>query len=405
MNPSRPVWITGIGTCTPLGTTYDEVARNLMEGRSGIGRVTTFPVQDHPSQIAGQVIEVPYPPGSNPVAFRQLHRLEQVMHWCAQQALEDAGLWGERETLRIGLAVGVGAECMLTWEADGLANPSEGWHPPRWEKATVERTRLAMGLRGPAIAVSAACASGNIALAQARSWIRLGWVDVCIAGACDMAVSPMSLAAFGNLRALSRRNNDPTAASRPFDRGRDGFVMGEGGALFVLESASAAASRSAKVYAHLAGYGSASDAHHLVIPSPDPGPAIEAVQIALADAGVMPSEIGYINAHATSTTVGDQAEARVLSTVLGNSVKDVPVSSTKSMTGHLVTAAAALEALACIAAMQLSHAPPTINLDDPDPDCALCHVPNQARPQKVRVALSNSFGFGGSNTCIVLRAA
>ena len=405
MNPSQPVWITGIGACTPLGTSYDEVARSLMEGRSGIGRVTSFPVQDHPSQIAGQVVEVPLPPGADPVAFRALLRLEQVMHWCVRQALEDAGLWGERKTLRIGLALGVGAECMLGWEGDGLASQVEGWYPPMWEKTAVERTRLAMGLSGPAIAVSAACASGNIALAQARTWVRLGWVDVCVAGACDMAVSPMSLAAFGNLRALSRRNNDPTAASRPFDRGRDGFVMGEGGAVFILEPARAASRRSARVYADLAGYGSASDAHHLVIPSPDPAPAIEAVRIALADAGVTAAEIDYINAHATSTSVGDQAESRVLSTVLGDSVRKVPVSSTKSMTGHLVTAAAAMEALACIAAMQLGHVPPTINLDDPDPECGLCHVPNQARPKAVRVALSNSFGFGGSNTCIVLRAA
>ena len=405
MNPSQAVWITGIGTCTPLGTSYAEVARNLMEGRSGIGRVTTFPVQDHPSQIAGQVIEVPLPPEADPVAFRALFRLEQVMHWCVRQALDDAGLWAERKSLRIGLALGVGAECMLGWEADGLACQVEGWCPPTWEKTVVERTRLAMGLNGPAVAVSAACASGNIALAQARTWLRLGWVDVCVAGACDMAVSPMSLAAFGNLRALSRRNNDPTAASRPFDRGRDGFVMGEGGAVFVLESAAEAKRRGARVYADLAGYGSASDAHHLVIPSPDPAPAIEAVRIALADAGVTVAEIDYINAHATSTTVGDQAESRVLSTVLGDSVRDVYVSSTKSMTGHLVTAAAAVEALACIAAMQLSHIPPTINLDDPDPECGLRHVPNQARPKAVRVALSNSFGFGGSNTCIVLRAA
>jgi 3-oxoacyl-[acyl-carrier-protein] synthase II len=215
----------------------------------------------------------------------------------------------------------------------------------------------------------------------------------------------MSLAGFGNLRALSRRNTDPRAASRPFDKDRDGFVMGEGGAVFVLESAASARQRSARVYAEVAGVGASSDAHNMVIPSPDPGPATRAMTEALADACVAPADIDYINAHATSTPVGDAAEARVLEAVLGDSLMSVPVSSTKSMTGHLLTAAAAVEALACLVAMERSVLPPTINLDDPDPECRMCHVANQARQHRVRVAVSNSFGFGGSNTCLVLKAA
>jgi 3-oxoacyl-[acyl-carrier-protein] synthase II len=214
----------------------------------------------------------------------------------------------------------------------------------------------------------------------------------------------MSLAGFGNLRALSRRNAEPQAASRPFDRERDGFVMGEGGALFVLEPAPSARGRSARVYGEVAGCGASSDAHNMVIPSPDPEPAILAMRQALADAEIEPDDVDYINAHATSTPVGDVAEARVLEAVLGDAVRTVPVSSTKSMTGHLLTAAAAVEALACLVAMEHGAVPPTINLDDPDPNCGLCHVPNQARPQRVRVAVSNSFGFGGSNTCLVLKA-
>jgi 3-oxoacyl-[acyl-carrier-protein] synthase II len=268
----------------------------------------------------------------------------------------------------------------------------------------VRRTARWLGLSGPTLTVSAACASGNYALAQARQWIELGWVDVCLAGACDMAVTPMSLAGFGNLRALSRRNAEPRAASRPFDRGRDGFVMGEGGALFVLEPAPAAARRSARAYAEVAGFGASSDAHNMVIPSPDPEPAVAAVRQALADAAVTPGSIDYINAHATSTPVGDVAESRVLHTVLGDAARRVPISSTKSMTGHLLTAAAAAEALACLVAMERSALPPTINLDDPDPECDLCHVANEARPGRVKVAVSNSFGFGGSNTCLVLKA-
>jgi 3-oxoacyl-[acyl-carrier-protein] synthase II len=206
------------------------------------------------------------------------------------------------------------------------------------------------------------------------------------------------------LRALSRRNSDPQAASRPFDRGRDGFVLGEGGAVFVLERAEQARKRSAHAYAEVAGCGASSDAFHMVIPSSDPEPAMAAMRQALHDARVNPSDVGYINAHATSTLVGDVAEARVLEGVLGEDVRRVPVSSTKSMTGHLLTAAAAVEALTCLIAMEHNALPPTINLDDPDPECNLCHVPNQARSHPVRIAVSNSFGFGGSNTCLVLKA-
>ncbi len=262
-----------------------------------------------------------------------------------------------------------------------------------------------LGLSGPTVSISAACASGNYSLALARRWLELGWVDVCLAGGCDMGVTPLSMAGFGNLRALSRRNDDPTVASRPFDRDRDGFVIGEGGAVFVLESARMARQRNARVYAEVAGCGASSDAHHMVIPSPDPEPAIAAMRQALADAQIAPDTVDYVNAHATSTPVGDAAEARVLKTVFGPAVAKVPVSSTKSMTGHLLTAAAAVEALACLVAIERQALPPTINLQNPDPECDLCHVANQARPHPVRIAVSNSFGFGGSNTCVVFRAA
>lgn len=405
MNRDVPVWITGVGTCTPLGTTYADVAAALLAGRSCIDRAKGFDVEQHPSQVAGQVSAVPCPPGDDPTAFAALDRQEQLVRWCCAAALRDAGLWDKRHDLRIGLVLGVGAEWLLQWEEIALQEWHDGWQPVPGDTALVERTCRTYGLTGPALTVSAACASGNIALGQARTWLQMGWVDVCLAGACDMAVTPMSLAAFGNLRALSRRNGAPTAASRPFDRGRDGFVMSEGGALYILERADGARRRGARVYAELAGFGAASDAHHMVIPSPDPAPAITAMRSALADAGVSPADVNYVNAHATSTPVGDAAEARVLTTVFGEHVAAIPVSSTKSMTGHLLTAAAAVEALACIAAMHHGAVPPTINLDDPDPDCPLCHVPHEARPHPVRVAVSNSFGFGGSNTCLVLRAA
>jgi 3-oxoacyl-[acyl-carrier-protein] synthase II len=406
VSPSAAVWITGVGTCTPLGNTFDELARNLLAGQSCIRTVSTFPVQDHPCQVAGQIEAVPLPRNEDSSTFTSLHRLEQLTHYCCTQALVDAGLWEERSRLRIGLVLGIGAEWLELWEADGLKNGHiPGWQPPLSGDTIVERSARHLGLTGPVISVSAACASGNVALAQARAWMRLGWVDVCLAGACDMAVIPMALAGFGNLRALSRRNAEPQAASRPFDKGRDGFVMGEGGAVFVLESEERARRRSATVYAEVAGYGASSDAFNMVIPSPDPEPAVAAMRVALADAGVPPGQVDYINAHATSTPVGDIAEARVLHTVFGEDIHKIPISSTKSMTGHLLTAAAAVEALACVVAMRHGAVPPTINLDEPDPECDLCHVPHQAREHKVAVAVSNSFGFGGSNTCLVLRAA
>jgi 3-oxoacyl-[acyl-carrier-protein] synthase II len=393
-----------VGTATPLGNTFAQFGDQLIAGHSGIGQVEGFPVAEHPSQIAGQLREVPCPPGQDSAEFACLPRLEQLTRWCCISALRDSGWWDRRQEVRVGLALGFGSEWPLAWEADALEGGRRAWEPDQDRESVVSRTRRLLGLSGPAITLSAACASGNIALAQARSWLAMGWVDICLAGACDMAVSPMALAGFGNLRALSRRNHEPWAASRPFDRHRDGFVMGEGGAVFVLEPEGSARSRSARVYAKVAGFGASSDAHNMVIPSPDAEPAKAAVRQALNDAQVEPAEVDYINAHATSTPVGDIAETRVLASVFGDAIHRAPTSSTKSMTGHLLTAAAAVEALACLVAMERSALPPTINLHDPDPECNLCHVANEAWSRKVRVAVSNSFGFGGSNTCLVLKA-
>lgn len=404
MSAPNAVWITGIGAATPLGNSYSAIAEGLLAGRSGVRAVTSFDVADHPCQIAGQVGDVPCPDELAPDEFRGLHRLEQLMLWCATQALKDAGWWHERESVRLGLVLGVGAEWLITWEADARRGGNRVYDPAQDPEACVSSVRRKLRLSGPAISVSAACASGNYALDQAKRWLQLGWVDVCLAGACDMAVTPMSLAGFGNLRALSRRNQEPQAASRPFDKDRDGFVMGEGGVVFVLESAQSARRRSAHVYGEVAGHGATSDAHNMVIPSPDPTPAIAAMRSALADAQIDPDQVDYVNAHATSTPRGDVAEAKVLEAVFGTQTGRVPVSSTKSMTGHLLTAAAAVEALACLVAMDRGAVPPTINLHSPDPECPLCHVPNEARRQRVRTAVSNSFGFGGSNTCLVLKA-
>ena len=405
MTRDNVVWITGVGAATPLGHDFAAFADLLLAGTSGVRTVASFDVSQHPSQIAGLLPQkIPCPAGYDEADFNELHALEQLMLWCCGQALRDAGWWDQRGDVRVGLVLGVGAELLEVWEADCLKGGRRIHDPWGDSDSMIQRTRRRLGLSGPFACVSAACASGNYALDQARRWLELDWVDVCLAGACDMAVTPMGLAGFGNLRALSRRNSQPQAASRPFDKGRDGFVMGEGGAVFVLERAALARQRSARAYAEVAGCGASSDAFNMVIPSPDPVPAMTAMGRALEDARVNPADIDYINAHGTSTPVGDVAEARVLEGVLGPSLRDVPVSSTKSMMGHLVTAAAAVETLCCLVAMDRGVLPPTINLDDPDPECNLRHVANQSETRRVRVAVSNSFGFGGSNTCLVLKA-
>jgi 3-oxoacyl-[acyl-carrier-protein] synthase II len=392
-----------MGTAGPLGDSYPAVADSLLAGRSGVRAVTRFDVSRHRCQVAGLTPDVPVAPGREEGEFRALPRFEQMLLWCAAGALRDAGLREGRGGTRFGLVLGLGAEWMRAWELDRQQG-GDRVHNPHQDRASVlDWLRHRLGLTGPAATVAAACASGNHALALGRRWVRLGWVDACLAGACSMEVTPMSLAGFGNIGALTRRNGEPSAASRPFDRGRDGFVMGDGGALFVLESAASARRRCARPRAEVAGFGATSDAFHMVTPCPDPGQAARAVRAALADAGVNPEEVDYVNAHATGTPMGDRCESQALHLALGGAARTVSVSSTKSMTGHLLSASAAVEAVACVAALERQAVPPTINLDDPDPECDLCHVANEARPRPVRVVLSNSFGFGGCNTSLVLR--
>jgi 3-oxoacyl-[acyl-carrier-protein] synthase II len=403
MRRRNAVWITGVGTASPLGNSYAAAAANLLAGKSGVRAVTAFDVSKHPSQIAGLLEPFPPPPGWDKADFDRLDYPRRLYLWCGVQALQDAGYRERRGELRIGLVLGLGSEWMRLWETDRHQGGRHVFDPQLDGEPLIAALKRDLDLCGPGAVVAAACASGNYALAHAWHWVRRGLVDVCLAGAGDLPITPIGLGCFGNLGALSRRNAEPATASRPFDRGRDGFVMGEGGALFVLESADAARRRGAHAYAEMAGFGASSDAFHMIIPSSDPKPAIAAVRAALADAGVGPDEIDYLNAHGTSTPVGDVAETRVIKTVLGEAARRVPVSSTKSMTGHLLSGAAAIDALACLVALERQVVPATINLHDPDPECDLCHVANEARPHPVRVAVSNSFGFGGSNTCIVLR--
>jgi 3-oxoacyl-[acyl-carrier-protein] synthase II len=438
MSPRDEVWITGVGLASPLGCDLAQFTDSLLQGRCGIRRVSKMPAAGLPSQIAAELTEIPRPEVIPLEEWQTLAPLEQLALWCAVQALQQADLWHQRDRLRIGLVCGLGAEWPYFWERHWFATHSVGQkceipHPqepaaigketscgsdiptpasplasdsaqaevPR--EPLVQRLARRLGLRGPTITLAAACASGNYALGLARNWIRTRRLDLCLAGACDLPVTPLAMSCFGNLRALSRRNDQPQAACRPFDRRRDGFVMGEGGAMFVLESSSSARRRGAQPLAAIIGFGATSDASHLVIPNSDPAPAAEAMRRALADAQLAPDAIDYLNAHAPGTPVGDRCETRVIHLALGEAAKRIPVSSTKSMTGHAVTAASALEAAACLGALQRQMIPPTINLDEPDPECALCHVPHQARPARLRIVASNSFGFGGANTTLLLR--
>lgn len=401
-----PVVITGIGAVSPLGGSFAEISESLFAGRSGVREIDAGEYAREGRQFACPVTEIQPPPAgsceTDAAGFSTLQRLEQLCLAPAASALVDSGLRRERGP-RIGIVLGQGAELLKRWEMDFRAGGTQVFEPRR-DPTMVRLLARLLRIDGPAVTIAAACASSGSALAVARSWLDAGWVDACLAGGCDI-LSPVAIAAFYNLRALSRRNDDPARASRPFDRDRDGFVMGEGGAFFVLERRETACSRGGRIYGELAGVGMSSDATHMVIPSANPTMAAQAMSEALRDAGVEPGQVDYINAHAAGTPVGDIAEAGAIRMALGGAADSVPVSSTKSMSGHLVSGAAAFEVLACLAAIDRQAVPPTVNLDAPDEECPLDHVPHVARPWPVRVAASNSFGFGGSNLCLVVRKA
>ncbi|MFM8893602.1 MAG: beta-ketoacyl-[acyl-carrier-protein] synthase family protein, partial [Planctomycetia bacterium] len=361
----EPIAITGVGAASPLGSGFTAIADSLLAGRSGVREVHIDGNTREDRQFAAPVEEIPPPPAGTLAldtgGFLALPRLVQMCASPVAHAIADAGLAPCRDRLRIGLARGVGAELLKAWEADFLAGGGEVFAPVHDETLVHRVARLA-GLRGPAVTVAAACASSGYAMAIGREWIKAGWVDACVVGGSDV-LGPTAIAAFYNLRALSRRSDDPAKASRPFDRDRDGFVMGEGGIALVLERLSAAHDRGCRVYGELAGVGMSSDAAHMVTPCSDPVQATLAIQRALADAGVAADELDYCNAHAAGTPVGDVAEAAAIQRALGAAADRVPVSSTKSMSGHLISGAAAFEAVACLAAIDRQAVPPTTNLD------------------------------------------
>ena len=401
--PDNAAVITGLGVVSPLGNSLAAVADSLLAGRSGVREIAAAGGAREGRQFAAPVVSIPQPTGPGCADFASLGRLEQLCLAPAALAFADAAVANAVRPQRIGIVLGIGAEQLKAWELDFLAGGTRVFEPQRSE-TLVHAVARRLGIAGPAVAVAAACASSGYAMALGRTWLDAGQVDACLVGGCDI-LSPTAIAAFYNLRALSRRSDDPHKASRPFDRDRDGFVMAEGGAFFMLERRAEAARRGAKVYGELAGVGMSSDAHHMVTPCSDPTEAARAITLALADAGIGPADVDYVNAHAAGTPVGDAAEAGAIRLAFGAAADTIPVSSTKSMSGHLVSGAAAFEAVACLAAMHRDAVPPTVNLDAVDPACALDHVPHTARPHRVTIAASNSFGFGGANLCLVLRKA
>jgi 3-oxoacyl-[acyl-carrier-protein] synthase II len=412
--PSRRdgrIVITGLGLLTPLGIGVEAFWEGLAAGRSGVRRVAAFDVSDLPSQIAGDV------PGFEPRDYlpakeaRRVTRASQFAVAAARLAVADAGLEisdGTREEFGVLIANGGSSppeteRMVIDLEQGGYDRMNPFHVAGSLPNMPACQVAIQLGLTGFISAISTACAASSQAIGEAAEVIRRGDARRMLAGGTEGPISRYCLAGFAALRALSTRNDDPAGASRPFDAGRDGFILSEGAGIVVLERLEDARQRGARVYAELIGYGSSSDAYHITAPDPDGRGAARAMARALARAGLTPESIDYINAHATSTSVGDTAETQAIKHVFGERAYQVPVSATKSMTGHMTSAAGAVEAAACILALTRGILPPTINQEQPDPACDLDYVPNQARPADVRVAMSNSFGFGGVNSVLILR--
>jgi 3-oxoacyl-[acyl-carrier-protein] synthase II len=411
MAEMRRVVVTGVGAVTPVGNTAEEFWAALIQGKSGIGPVTRFDASSLPTRIAGEL------KGFDPLRYidkkddRKLDPFLKYAIACAAMAVEDAGLNVERvDRTRFGVLVGSGIGGITTLLETHKVLLEKG--PDRVSPFFIPMLIINMasglismrfGARGPNSSVVTACATGNHAIGDAMKIIQRNDADVMIAGGSEAIILPLTFAGFCQMKAMSTRNDDPGRASRPFDATRDGFVCGEGGGLLVLESLDHALARDARIYAEVVGYGMTGDAHHMTAPDPEADGASRAMSLALRDAGVEPTSVGYINAHGTSTLYNDKSETMAIKRVFGDHARKLAVSSTKSMTGHLLGAAGGIEAIATAFAIHHGILPPTINYETPDPDCDLDYVPNQARKQDVEIALSNAFGFGGTNATLVLR--
>ena len=409
---SRRVVVTGLGLITPLGMGVETTWENLINGKSGIGKITCFDTSAFPTQIAGEVKNF------NPEDFievKDIKKMDRFIHLAvaaATIALEGSGLKiTDDNAERVGVIVGSGIGGLGTIEhyhsvllERGPRRITPFFIPMLVINLASGQISIRFGAKGPNSAVSTACATGNHSIGDAFKIIQRGEADAMIAGGAEAVITPLGIGGFNAMKALSTRNNEPEKASRPFDIDRDGFVMGEGAGIMILENLHSAMERGAKIYAEVIGYGMTADAYHITSPSPGGEGAARCMSIALKDGGVEPSKIDYINAHGTSTKAGDELESNAIKTVFREHAHKVAISSTKSMTGHLLGAAGGVEAVFSVMSILNDIVPPTINLDNVDPECGnLDYVPRTARKMPVNYVLSNSFGFGGTNACILLK--
>ncbi|GAB4480921.1 MAG: beta-ketoacyl-ACP synthase II [Anaerolineae bacterium] len=409
MEATRVV-ITGLGTINPLGNDVEATWRQAISGRSGIGPITQFDASELKTRIAAEVKGFDAQALFGAREARRMDRYTQLALAAALQALADSGLTITPDNAaRVGAVIGTGIGGIGTLLAEvarlaeqGITRVSPFLVPMILPDTAPAKIAIDLGLRGPNMAIVTACASSTNALGEAANMIRRGDADAMICGGSEAGILPLMIAGFSNMGALSSRNDEPERASRPFDRDRDGFVAGEGSTMMVLESAEHALARGAHIYAEIMGYGTSADAYHITAPLETGEGAILAMRAALDSAAVSPQQIDYINAHGTSTPLNDKSETLAIKAVFGDEAYRVPISSTKSMTGHLMGGAGALEALFCVKAIEESIIPPTINYETPDPECDLDYVPGTARRTPVRIALSNSFGFGGHNATLVI---
>ncbi len=408
---SQRVAITGLGAVTPVGNDVPSTWAALLAGCSGVGLITQFDSSDMRTHIAAEVKD--FDPAQY-IDRRDARRMDRFQHFAlaaAQQAMADAALdMAHQDPRRVGVLIGSGIGGVRTLLEQNEVLRERGAHrvspfcvPALMLNSASAQISIMIGARGPNLAVATACATGNHALGEAAAIIRRGDADVMLAGGSEAAIVKLAMASFDNMGALSARNDVPEQASRPFDAGRDGFVLGEGAGVLVLERLDLAQARGARIYAELAGYATTGDAFHITAPAEDGAGAAQSMLLALADAGLRPEDVDYINAHGTSTPLNDAIETKAIKEALGEHAYRVAISSTKSMTGHLMGAAGAIEGVFSALAIRDQVLPPTINQETPDPACDLDHVPNRSRAATVNVVMSNSFGFGGHNATVVLR--
>jgi len=407
----RRVVVTGLGAVTPIGNDVAQYWEGLRSGRNGVSAITLFDASRHACRFAAEVKNFQPAGWLEPKEAKRWDRFCQFGVVAAKQAVQDAGLSiDDSNRNRVGVSIGSGVGGLLMMETQAQVLNDRG--PDRVTPFCVPMmipnmatglTAIALGARGPSSAVATACAAGSNAIGDAFRQIQLGLADVMVCGGAESAITPLGVAAFASAKALSFRNDDPATASRPFDLERNGFVIGEGAGMLVLESLDHALARGATPLAEIVGYGTTCDAHHITSPSPGGVGGAEAMRLTLVDARLRPEDVDYVNAHGTSTQANDSNETAAIKSALGDRARQIPVSSTKSMTGHLLGGSGGIEAVASVLAIGHNLVPPTINYHTPDPACDLDVVPNVARDHPVNVVLSNSFGFGGHNVCLAFR--